>query len=510
MTFFSARRKPDLLPAIMLLGLVLRAAFVLVGPAAYYRVDTPYYLNGDSGSYMLAFENLLRTGHYTFNFLAPDAAYGRLPGYPFFYGLHRLLFGAALAPAATIWSQALLDTAAIVLVFKIMHRVAPERPAAAGLGALLYAAYPFITVWVPVIGSEVLSTDLTLLWFYSLLARRPGAAHALGVGALLALSLLVREYMGILLPITLLWVLATNRTEGRRLSRTVRRAALVAAGFGLLYAGWPLRNYALSGRLIWLKPPAAGYLNQTPDVDEFYQWVHCWAADENPWLDSVVVGRGPVAFPAAAFGSAAEAAQSQRLVALARRCGSGFYAIRSDQPAALGFEHAAALRADTVFRRYQSRNCNAAIAAGFAQLRQRFVARQPLRFWLDVPLQNLRKAFFKNSLVTSLVTPRATPRFPGLPELLFVYRSLLLLLGWGGLLLGLGQHRALWLVLATAGFQYFYICFLYRGLEMRYLLQVDVLLLLPAALLLDRGVGLLRRAVRPVRGALRAPAAGAG
>ena len=63
---------------------------------------------------------------------------------------------------------------------------------------------------------------------------------------------------------------------------------------------------------------------------------------------------------------------------------------------------------------------------------------------------------------------------------------MLLLLGWGGLLVGLRRQQALWLVAAVAGFMYVYICFLYRGLEMRYLLQADVLLLLPAALWLGR------------------------
>ena len=63
---------------------------------------------------------------------------------------------------------------------------------------------------------------------------------------------------------------------------------------------------------------------------------------------------------------------------------------------------------------------------------------------------------------------------------------MLLLLGWGGILVGMRRQPALWLVAAVAGFMYVYICFVYRGLEIRYLLQADVLLLIPAALWLGR------------------------
>ena len=245
-----------------------------------------------------------------------------------------------------------------------------------------------------------------------------------------------------------------------------------------------MRNYALSHRVVLLKPVAAGYINQTPDVDEFYQWVHCWDANENPWLDSVLVGKGPIHFPARAFGTPAEAAQAQALVALARQCGSGFYVLGGNTPA------------DSVYRRYKSANCNEAISAGFQELRARFATQRPLDFWVDVPAQNLRKAFFKSTLVPGqALHPRAAPRSAGILALLFGYRTALLVLGWAGLLLGLRRRPALWLVLATSGFQYLYICFIYRGLEMRYLLQADVLLLLPAALLL----GWLVDTVRPNR-----------
>lgn len=482
----STRSASGWLFVILLLGLGLRVVFLLKGTAMLYHSPGLSAGNGDSGSYILSFENLWYTGYYTFDFLEAGAAFGRLPGYPFFYGAHWLLFGREQAAAATAWSQVLLDTGAIGLVFAILQRLAPNRPRTAYLGALLYATYPFIIVWVPVIGTEILSTDLTLLWLWLLLRWRPTTLFALGTGAVAALVLLVRVYMGILLPITLLWLLWQTRTAAWRL--IIRQVGLVVLGFGLLYGGWPLRNYLLTQRLILLKPQAAGYANQTPDVDEFYQWVHCWTPNENPWLDSVLVGQGRVHFPASAFSSAAEEEQAQRLVARARQCGSGFWVLRTGIcTTTFYYRHPAAILADTAYQRHHFHSCNAEVGAGFRELRQRFTAKHPFRFWLDVPLQNVWKALFKSTLAkTPVLEARTPPPYAGLMRLAFGYRTLLLLLGWGGIVVGLRRQPALGLVAAVAGGMYVYICFVYRGLEIRYLLQADVLLLLPAACWLGR------------------------
>ena len=208
-----------------------------------YHSPGLFALTGDSFSYTMAFENLWDKGRYTFDFLEPDAAIGQLPGYPFFCGAHWVLFGRERAATATACSQVLLDTAAIGLVFAILQRLAPTRPHTVYQRALLYATYPFIIVWVPVIGTEVLSTDLTLLWLWLLLRWRPTELYAVGVGALAALVLLVRTCMGILLPITLLRLLWQTRTSAWQ--SIICQGALVMLGFGLLYGGWLVRNYLL-------------------------------------------------------------------------------------------------------------------------------------------------------------------------------------------------------------------------------------------------------------------------
>ena len=80
----------------------------------------------------------------------------------------------------------------------------------------------------------------------------------MGVGALAALVLLVRAYMGILLPLTLLWQIRTSTWQS-----IIRQGALVMLDFGLLYGGWPVRNYLLT--LLPDTPQAAGSRVRQPD-----------------------------------------------------------------------------------------------------------------------------------------------------------------------------------------------------------------------------------------------------
>ena len=96
-------------------------------------------------------------------------------------------------------------------------------------------------------------------------------------------------------------------------------------------------------------------------MDEFYQWVHCWTPNENPWLDSVLVGKGRVHFPALAVGSVVEEEQAQPLVARARRCGSGFWVLRSGICVSLNYyQNPAAILADTAYQHHHCQECNAA------------------------------------------------------------------------------------------------------------------------------------------------------
>ncbi|UOQ55182.1 glycosyltransferase family 39 protein [Hymenobacter cellulosivorans] len=200
------------MPLLVLGGLVLRLLFLWVGADIYYQGRSPY-VNNDSYSFTQSFYNLVEHGIYTFNPKNPEAAFGRLPGYPFFWGAHWLLFDEQYVNQAVAYTQALLDTAAIYLVYATA-RAFTRDIRAAWMAGLLYAGYPFIIVWLTMTGSEALGTFLTIVLFWWLATRPVTKATAVGAGLLIGVAFMVREYLGILLLGTVFWVYLAKGEAG--------------------------------------------------------------------------------------------------------------------------------------------------------------------------------------------------------------------------------------------------------------------------------------------------------
>lgn len=450
------RWAPYVMPGLLVLGLLLRLLFVWFGAAVYYKGHDPF-LNGDTGSYTENFINLWEHGLYSFNPLNPEAAFGRLPGYPFFWGIHYLLFGKQHVFQAVAYSQCLLDTVAIYLIYATAKALTHDIRAA-WISALLYATYPFVLVWLTVSGSEALATFLTIALFWWLATRPTTVRNALLAGLLVGLALLVREYLGILLMPVFYWLYAA-----RGLSRPfVGLSSLVLVGFLTLYIGWPIRNYVFHQRFLLLKPATAGYDRFAEDVNTARRWIYNWNPDADAYLDGIAGTAALPRFPAEVFASPAEAARAQALIRQARACGTGFYSWRT-------YQHYS-----------RPTNCNAELVAGFTALENSYKERHPLRYWTHVPLLNLKKAFFKNQLL------QGSGKLVGL---LFTYRSVLLLLSlWGAFLLR--RRRSVWPLVFFFWFMYLFICVGLRQLEMRYLLQADTAILslagVPFVWLFDR------------------------
>lgn len=479
----SLRRAWPRVWPLLALGLVLRLLFVLVGAKFYYagrQIDI--YTNGDSYSYVLSFRNLLDYGRYTFDLTEPDAAVGRLPGYPFFYGLHYLIFGPKLVLPALAFTQVLLDTASIWLIYVLTERLAGPRSWAPLVAALLLATYPFTIVWTPITGTETLGLLLVLLWWAALVLAAPRVRTWLLLGVLLALIVYVREFLGACLGVTLLYLLL-RAERGLTGAARLRPLALVLAGFLALYGWWPLRNYVSLGRFVPLKPAAAGYANLREDTQAALAWVLTWTNDVTLGIDEILFAPSPT-FPAHVISTPAERQLIDSLVVLSRSCASSFH-VRSELYAPTTswagssideLRYLTPQRANTL----RHHNCNAQVSEGFRRLRASYLRRHPLRGRVEVPLQNVRKIFFKSQLQAAGGQVSLGQR---LVQLLFAWRSALLGLG----LLGAWRYRRqaeLWPALLFAAVIFGYMAVIFRTMEMRYLLQADVLLLVPAALLL--------------------------
>lgn len=275
--------------------------------------------------------------------------------------------------------------------------------------------------------------------------------------------------MGILLPITCIYLLFSRRISW---SVSVRHCVLVGLGFGALYIWWPARNYVSQHRVMLVKPERAGFPNYKPDMVSFLDWVHGWSNESSYWLQQVLTNPHP-AFPADIFASPQEKARAQALVQQANECGSSFLVYRAGAPAPV--------YATPGKYQLSTGNCNIQVSQGFEQLRQSFKQRNTLVYYTRVPLANLRKVFFKSGTQGS---DGATKK-QLLLGVIFGYRTLLLILGIIGLIVyrkkaGIQPILIFWVFIVV------FMCWYFRQLEMRYLLQADVLLLPPAGLLLGQ------------------------
>ena len=456
------------MPTLIVFGLVLRISFVLYGGDLYYKGHDPF-TNGDTDSYTKGFINLWEHGFYSFNPLNPDAAFGRLPGYPFFWGLHYIVFGKQHVFQAVAYSHCLLDTVAIYLVYATAKALTRDLRAA-WISALLYASYPFVLIWMTVSTSEVVATFLTIVVFWWLTTRPVTVRNSVLAGLLVGLALLVREYLGILLIPVFFWVYCA-KGMGRSF---VLMSPMATLAFLLLYIGWPIRNYVFQHRFMLLKPSTAGYDRYAEDVITARQWIYSWTPDANSYLEGIAGTAALPRFPAEVFASSAEATRAQALISRARECGTGFYTWRAGQ--------------------HYSRpdNCNTELAVGFTALENSYKQRHPFRYRAYVPLLNLKKAFFKNQFLQGGGS--------WFVSLVFCYRSALLLISlWGAFLL---RHRQIsWLLSFFFCFMYLFICVAIRQLEMRYLIQADAIILcfagVPLVWLFDRVKG-RQKAALPV------------
>lgn len=471
------RDKP--LIAIVAGGFLVRILFLLYGAKFYYGfTQADIFTNGDTHSYILSFTNLWNYGYYTFDFLEPDAAFGRLPGYPLFYGMHYLIFGIQQAKFATACTQILLDTFSIILLSNAIRIIWSKSHWPPYVGAFLYAFYPFTIVWVTIVGTETLSVFMVLYWLNILLQNKKSKSHFLKLGLVIALTLFVREYLGILLPITLVYLFVVNFRENKysQLNKVFSFQSLVIVGFMLLYIAWPIRNYYSFHRFVPLKPTMAGYANYNIDMQSFRDWVHCWDNNDQYWLEQVLSTDGLVKFPDNAFDSIEEKAEAQHLANLAKRCGSSFYLFRKGIYGKAEYFDIAAMKSN---KEYQQ-NCNAEISEGFTKLKKNFMQQHPIRYLLQVPGANLYKALFKNSRIRDQHTNGGKQL---LLVALFSYRTMVLIIGIIGFIVFWRKQDMLPALLVFC-FMYFFITSITRSLEMRYLLHSDILALIPAAGLL--------------------------
>ncbi|HRW20384.1 MAG TPA: glycosyltransferase family 39 protein, partial [Bacteroidales bacterium] len=172
---------------IIALALLVRLVFTLFFAETYFGKND-FYVMGDTNTYMRMATNLVDHGTYSTSPNNPEGVAARLPGYPLILALIYLISGKSIILSfyIVIGLQILIDVLSVYFLYYISLRYLKTRRIAL-ITSLLYALYPFILVWVPVVATETFSVFF-MLWGLMVLGNAPKIRNCLFGGGLLALS----------------------------------------------------------------------------------------------------------------------------------------------------------------------------------------------------------------------------------------------------------------------------------------------------------------------------------
>ncbi len=467
MTKQLTKKNKNILYGIIAIGLLFRIAFIIIGAKFYYSTDQ-FMAQGDTPGWINSFINLLSTGTYTSNIGIENGLYFRPPGYSFIMGFFYLLCGKNLELSYKVlaWTQVFLDTIAIGMVFSIVKNAGATIKVAL-TAAFLYAIYPFIIVWTPVLYAELCSVFFIIASLYFIYSSKK--YKYIFAGIFVGFAVLTRLQCIFLFPWMML--LVWQKTGGREFILKGSLAFLLS--FSVVYGSWPIRNLLLHNRVMFAQDLRVGR-HWSPDYLSFMYYIFAIKTDHQPQYQQIIENK-KVEWPKEAYLMPGDSAKLDTLVQLCRTCGTGFSF----------FKYYSGNSRDTVL---PSNNCDSIIERGFNQLIAEQKENNKMNYYVFTTLGNLKKALFKFSLYGNKST---TVKLAG--STLFVFRTFMIFLGLFSIFL---NYKRRWIdpqlctmILLYFISWYFYICFSYRNMEIRYLLHCDLLLLIPAAGLISSIIG---------------------
>ena len=452
---------------ILVFGAVLRLLFLFLGGAIYYgRAD--YFAQGDTSSWFQSFINLYQHGTFTVDLAVDAGKYFRPPGYSFLYGIFYLLSfeNEALAWKLLVGAQVLMDVASIYFISKITGNTVKnsanqEKALLANCAALLYAAYPFVITWAPVLYAETSSIFFLLLSVHFAFGKvNYRSAFLSGIFGGIATLIRLQCAFGIL------FIAATFFfTDNKTIYRNIRYVSVFCFALLITYGLWPARNYFLHGRVLFSQDLNMGK-HWSPGFMSFLDFAHSISTDHTTYYFQILKNE-KVDWPRAAYLEPGDSALLDSAVNMCRTCSNGFAYWKWGERISPALE-------------LHSPGCDSTLGIIFHTLYERQKSKNAFHYWVTIPTKNLEKCFFKISLKADKGTVIGL-----IANLLFIFRSVLLLTGLLGLYLAfrndIFQRKLLVFISCYMATWYFYLSVFYRNMEMRYLLHTDILLLIPAA-----------------------------
>ena len=446
---------------IVLLGAFIRVVFFNYGSELYFANKTRYVLQ-DTYLWQQCISNLINFGEYSL--YKGNGYFVRMPGYSFFMGGFFFLSGFNWAKTYQLIAsfQTLLDVFSIYIFYRLSCNIFSNHKI--GLcSSFLYATYPFIIIWNPICTSEQWSTFLVIctLFFFIKWNKKNHTSSLYISSFFLAIASLTRPQLLPLFPIFLLVIIFFKRQP---FFIRFKNFVFFLIIFSICFSMWPLRNYINHGELVVTKNNN-GISNWAPDVISFMQYTYSVKSGWDPQYTSIINNKLTI-FPSISYENKDDSIKLERAIFLAKNCGSGF-------------SNKKGYWKDKIKK--NQKNCDEEISRLFLEIRNNFIKNNPAHFYVVVPFQNLKKAIFKSSLTSS-----NSKALSVLSKALFLYRTLLILLGLSAILIYFKLYGQFFLICILFFISvYFTLSFgtapFMRNIEMRYFLPVDILLLLPAS-----------------------------
>jgi len=464
-------KKITSLNIIISVGLLFRLVFSFVIARFYFNREF-YWADGDTGYWIDAFVNLVEHGIYSTGLDREYGFCGRMPAYSFLIGPLYYLFGkdVEIASIAMGVLQIFLDTVNIFLFYKILFNITDDIRTSL-TGALLYAFYPFIVVWNPVAYSELPSIFFLFYGLFFLTDKSPSKLKYFFGGISMGISILMRPQ---LLPFTGIVGLMLLFKLYRAFNKKEEFYLLAIYSFGLLisYGTWPLRNYIFHDKIM-LTQDLKGLSCWDVDIVAFREFTYSVKSEWEPQFSDLIQNK-EVKFPLKNMTEEDEVKLKE--------------AIYMSQNCCYSFSFWVGYWKEKISPSHDT--CKFKVQAIFDELRMKQIERNPWDYYLFIPLQNLKKCFFKFNLYDTSTPVRK------LSGLLFVYRTILIFIGllfFISLFIN-SSNASYWMWVFVFYFLFLYITLSFgtssqmRNIEMRYLLPADIILLFPAAGLISKWI----------------------
>lgn len=455
---------------IIALGAVLRLLFLFTGGPIYFG-HADYFIQGDTSSWFKAFIHLYDYGTFTVSSAVEAGKFFRPPGYSFLFGICYLLAlkNYVLAWKILVGVQVLMDITSIYIFSRIAKGVAKNTDAESKIllsntCGLLYAIYPFAIIWTPVLYAETSSVFFLLLSIHFAFQKNSyRAAFLSGLAGGIATLIRLQCAFGIL------FVAGTFLFSGdNKFKNKIKHAFVFCIAILFTYGLWPARNYFLQNRVLFSQDLKMGY-HWSPDFMSFLDFTHSISTDHTSYYFQILKDE-KVEWPAEAYIDPGDSALLDSAVTLCRTCGTGFAYWKWGERISPTLEA-------------PENPCDSTIQIIFRSLLQKQKTIHAFHYWITIPLENLQKCLLKISLYGNKSS--AVKLFS---NLLFIFRSILIIIGVFGIYIAYKsntiERKFLVFVMSYMSSWYLYISFFYRNIEMRYLLHTDILLLIPAAIVI--------------------------